>query len=81
MGDLTLLVRQKIMDDYGSISNFARHIGIPVSTVTSALRNGVESTGFDTVIKILNALGIESEISVKTEPLAVPAVSEKNNAK
>ena len=58
MNDLSNEIRDAINVKFGTVSNFCRYIGVPQSTISTALKNGIGSMSFDTVIKILSALDI-----------------------
>jgi len=70
-------LRDLIKDRYGSIRKLAAAVGIPASTITSMLKNGVDGTGIGTVTKICRALGISP---ADLEPPETPAVKEGQNA-
>lgn len=72
MDELTILVTEEIKKQYKSVRRFAMELGIPQTTLVSALKNGIGGTSFDTVMKILNALNIkltdlETPISLDSE--------------
>ena len=58
MDNLTTIVREEIARQYRSVRQFAFAVGVPLSTINSALHNGVGGSSFDTVMKICNALNI-----------------------
>ena len=58
MHNLTTIVREEIARQYRSVRQFAFAVGVPLSTINSALHNGVGGSSFDTVMKICNALNI-----------------------
>lgn len=60
MDNLTQIVRAEITKQYKSVRQFAFAVGIPLSTVNSALHNGVGGSSFDTVLQICKALGIKA---------------------
>ena len=64
MDSLTKVVKDEIYIQYGSVLKFAKHIDVPASTVNSALKNGIENTSAQIVIKILYTLNISSELFV-----------------
>lgn len=51
-------LRQLMIDDFGSVSKFAEHIGVPKTTVYNVLNRGVMGSGHDLVEKIYKALNI-----------------------
>ena len=72
MNDLTSLITEEIKKQYKSVRRFAMELGIPQTTLVSALKNGIGGTSFDTVMKMLNALNIkigelEAPISLDSE--------------
>lgn len=58
MDQLTALIKQEIKRQYKSIRKFTTHLGMPYTTVASALKNGVGGTAYETVTKICKALDI-----------------------
>ncbi len=60
MDHLTNIVRAEISRQYKSVRQFAFAVGIPLSTINSALHNGVGGSSFDTVLHICKALGIHA---------------------
>ena len=52
MDNLTKLVRDEITRQYRSVRQFAFAVDIPLSTINSALHNGVGGSSFDTVMRI-----------------------------
>ena len=58
MDNLTELVRTEIARQYKSVRQFAFAVNIPLSTINSALRNGIGGSSYDTVIQICKTLGI-----------------------
>jgi len=68
MNNLTILIKQEIKRQYKSARRFALSIGMPPTTLASTLKNGVEGTSFDTILKICEALDIhfiEDSIPIK----------------
>lgn len=59
MDQLTNIVRSEIARQYKSVRQFAFAIGIPLSTINSALHNGIGGSSFDTVMEICRVLGIK----------------------
>lgn len=59
MDTLTELIRREISLQYKSTRQFALYVGIPLSTITSALKKGVGGMSYDSVVKICEALGIQ----------------------
>ena len=62
MDNLTTIVREEIARQYRSVRQFAFAVGVPLSTINSALHNGVGGSSFDTVMKICNALNIRLRV-------------------
>lgn len=60
MDNLTRIIRSEISKQYRSVRQFAFAVGVPLSTVNSALHNGVGGSSFDTVLQICKALGIKA---------------------
>ena len=60
MDNLTTIVREEIARQYRSVRQFAFAVGVPLSTINSALHNGVGGSSFDTVMKICKLLGIKA---------------------
>ena len=60
MDNLTTIVRDEISRQYRSVRQFAFAVGIPLSTINSALHNGVGGSSFDTVMQICKVLGIKA---------------------
>lgn len=60
MDNLTKIVRAEIARQYKSVRQFAFAVNIPLSTINSALHNGIGGSSFDTVVQICRALGIKA---------------------
>ena len=60
MDNLTKIVRAEIARQYKSVRQFAFAVNIPLSTINSALHNGIGGSSFDTVVQICRTLGIKS---------------------
>ena len=60
MDNLTKVVRDEISRQYRSVRQFAFAVDIPLSTINSALHNGVGGSSFDTVMHICKILGIKA---------------------
>ncbi|MDP4132793.1 MAG: helix-turn-helix transcriptional regulator [Bacillota bacterium] len=58
MDYLTELITCEIKKQYRSVRQFAFAIGVPQTTVVSALKKGVSGTGYDTVLKMCKTLNI-----------------------
>ncbi len=62
MEELTNLMRIEIKRQYRSVRHFAIVLGIPQSTVVTALNKGVRGTAFETVVRMCEALDIKLAI-------------------
>ena len=60
MDNLTKIVRDEISRQYRSVRQFAFAVGVPLSTINSALHNGVGGSSFDTVVQMCQVLGIKA---------------------
>ena len=60
MDNLTKIVRTEITRQYKSVRQFAFAVDIPLSTINSALHNGIGGSSFDTVVQICKTLGIKA---------------------
>ncbi len=60
MDNLTMIVREEISRQYRSVRQFAFAVGVPLSTINSALHNGVGGSSFDTVMQMCKVLGIKA---------------------
>lgn len=69
MDNLTKIVRTEISRQYKSVRQFALTVGIPLSTINSALHNGIGGSSFDTVVQICKVLGI------RLCPMTPPSIS------
>ena len=58
MDNLTSLIKTEIEKQYGNLMEFSKKVGIPYSTLANALEKGVGGTGYRTVVKICDQLGI-----------------------
>ena len=61
MDNLTTIVRDEISRQYRSVRQFAFAVGVPLSTINSALHNGVGGSSFDTVMQICNTVSRRPE--------------------
>lgn len=52
-------LRKAILEQYGSISSFAKEVDIPVSTLATGLKNGIGGMSVTKVIKMCKALDID----------------------
>ncbi len=60
MDNLTKIIRDEISRQYRSVRQFAFAVGVPLSTINSALHNGVGGSSFDTVMQMCQVLGIKA---------------------
>ena len=60
MDNLTKIIQQEIARQFKSVRQFSFAVGIPLSTVNSALHNGVGGSSYDTVVKMCKTLGIKT---------------------
>ena len=60
MDYLTSLIKKEIKQQYKSVRQFSMVIGIPYTTVASALKNGISGTGFATVLRMCKELNINT---------------------
>ena len=60
MDNLTKIVRTEISRQYKSVRQFSFAVDIPLSTINSALHNGIGGSSFDTVVQIWKTLGIKA---------------------
>ncbi|MBQ2061258.1 MAG: transcriptional regulator [Oscillospiraceae bacterium] len=60
MDKLTQIVRAEIARQYKSVRQFAFAVDVPLSTINSALHNGIGGSSYDTVVRICKALGIQA---------------------
>lgn len=59
MDELTTLIKKNIKYKFSSTRIFSEELGIPQTTIVSAIKNGVSGTAFATVCKMCNALDIK----------------------
>lgn len=52
------LIRKRIKEKFKTIETFAQYIGIPRTTINFILKNGVGSSNYNMVMKILDTLDI-----------------------
>lgn len=63
MENLTALIKTEIKKQYKSVRQFSKSVGIPQSTIISALRKGIGGTAFDSVLKICDVLNIKLSVN------------------
>lgn len=54
-------LRNKMIEEYGSVRNFVKYTDLKYTTVDSILRRGVLNSNVNNVIKICKALGISTD--------------------
>lgn len=59
MDVLTEMIKKEIKKQYKSVRNFSNEIGIPQTTLASALKSGISGTAYETVVKICEKLDIQ----------------------
>ena len=59
MDELTQLIKKNIKHKFSSTRRFSEELGIPQTTIVSAIKNGVSGTAFATVCKMCNVLDIK----------------------
>lgn len=82
MSNLTTLIKEEIDKQYKSVRSFALSIGVPPTTLSSALKNGIEGTSYDTVLKICHALSIrfiDNSIPIKVSENALSFIEKYNS--
>ena len=52
------MIRTEIKNQFKTVRSFSQQIGIPQTTVSSILKNGVGGTGYETIVKICKTLDI-----------------------
>ncbi|MCR5719547.1 MAG: helix-turn-helix domain-containing protein [Lachnospiraceae bacterium] len=52
------ILKKEILRSYRSVRKFALEMGIPYSTLVTALERGIDGMGYGTVIKICDKLGL-----------------------
>ncbi|MBQ1504601.1 MAG: transcriptional regulator [Clostridia bacterium] len=59
MDELTQLIKKEIKRQYRSVRQFSLAIGVPQSTIVTALQKGIGGTSFSTIMTICKVLGIK----------------------
>lgn len=59
MDELTLLIKKEIKKQYRSVRQFSLAIGVPQSTIVTALQKGIGGTSFSTIVNICKVLDIK----------------------
>lgn len=68
------ILKKEILSQYKSIRQFALEMGIPYSTLVTALERGIEGMAYGTVIRICDKLNLNP---VTFKPLEDSTVSEQ----
>lgn len=67
------VIRKRIKEKFKTIENFSKHMHIPRTTINFILKNGIGSSNYDMVNRILGALDIynneESPITLDTRSI------------
>jgi len=74
MDKLTQMVRAEIARQYKSVRQFAFAVNVPLSTINSALHNGIGGSSYDTVVHICKTLGIQAVSEDNTHYLTEDAL-------
>lgn len=59
MNELTKLIKTEIKKQFRSVRQFSMYIGVPQSTIITALQKGVGGTSFETVMHMCEVLNIK----------------------
>lgn len=59
MDELTKLIKTEIKKQFRSVRQFSMYIGVPQSTIVTALQKGIGGTSFDTILHICDVLDIK----------------------
>ena len=59
MDELTRLIKTEIKKQFRSVRQFSMYIGIPQSTIVTAMQKGVGGTSFETIMHICEVLDIK----------------------
>lgn len=68
------VLKEEILSQYKSVRQFALEMGIPYSTLVTALDRGIDGMAYGTVIRICDKLNLNP---VTMKPLADTSVSEQ----
>ena len=66
MDELTKLIKTEIKKQFRSVRQFSMYIGVPQSTIVTALQKGIGGTSFDTIMHICDVLDIKPVAGEKT---------------
>ena len=59
MDELTRLIKTEIKKQFRSVRQFSMYIGVPQSTIVTALQKGIGGTSFETIMQICEVLDIK----------------------
>ncbi|MBR0507810.1 MAG: hypothetical protein IJJ86_04300 [Clostridia bacterium] len=59
MDELTKLIKTEIKKQFRSVRQFSMYIGVPQSTIVTALQKGIGGTSFETIMQICKVLDIK----------------------
>jgi len=59
MDELTKLIKTEIKRQFRSVRQFSMYIGVPQSTIVTALQKGIGGTSFETIMQICKVLDIK----------------------
>ena len=59
MDEITKLIKAEIKKQFRSVRQFSMYIGIPQSTLVTAIQKGVGGTSFETIMHICEVLNIK----------------------
>ena len=59
MDELTKLIKTEIKKQFRSVRHFSMYIGVPQSTIVTALQKGIGGTSFETIMHICEVLDIK----------------------
>lgn len=80
MDKRTELIEQMIDKGWKSKRAFAKHAGIPASTLSSMLERGIGNASVDNVLKVCAGLGITTDELLKLSEENSSAVSSNTNS-
>ncbi len=66
MDELTKLIKTEIKKQFRSVRQFSMYIGVPQSTIVTALQKGIGGTSFETIMNICDVLDIKPVAGEKT---------------
>ena len=59
MDELTKLIKTEIKRQFRSVRQFSMYIGVPQSTIVTALQKGIGGTSFETIMHVCDVLDIK----------------------